>query len=361
MSPASRVLTALAIVALLFVVLGVVSGDWPRIAGLFAIWLLAVCLIPNLTVILLTSLRRTRAAARYAGWIARHFPGAAVGRVCAMQAAHLFWGMRERAAAERYADLGMAQCEPKLHLARVRLVYAACVNVKGILALEAGRYREALDAFSRPLRMGLEGAAAHAPLFHANRAAALYGLGDFDGAVEAMRYALAIMPGVSQPRQRADATIIARYNGALALVESGRAAEALAETEAAVGENLAQPRLQALAWGGRGLALWRGGRGAEAAEAAFLEAERGMSADAPHLLRSVLGLRGRVRLERGDLDGAEADLQQALSGDEAAPGALHGLATLAALRGDEAQAGEWRRRLRRDVPESFWAAPESRP
>ncbi len=352
-SPVRNLVVVLVIVALLFVLFGETDGHWSLALEMFALWILLMCLIPHLTVVLLAGLRQKRAAARYAGWTARRFPGKAMRRVCALQAAHLFWEMKERAEAERYADLGIALCEPQLPLARVRLIYAACVNVKGIIALGSGRYREALDAFSRPLRLGLEGASASMPLFHANRAAALYELGRFEDAVEAARYALAIMPGVSQPQQRADATLLAHYNGALALMESDRAAAALAETLAAVGESLAHPRLQALAWAGHGLALWRNGRGDEAV-AAFAEAERRMPADVPHLLRVMLGLRGRVRMEQGDLDGAEADLRRAVSGKEATPSVLYDMATLAALRGDEAQAEEWKQRLRCDIPESFW-------
>lgn len=348
-----RWLIILFVAAIAFFFLTLTHGDGLQTLGFLMLWALIVALYPPVTVVLLAALGRRAAAARYADWLARHAPGIGRRRFSAMQAAHLYWLLGDRPAAGRNAYLGMMLAEPMLHQPRVRLIYATCLNVKGGVALNEGRYREALEAFSRPLRMGLE-APAHMPLFHANRAAALYGLGEFEEAVEAAQHALAIMPGIVAPQVRADATVVARHNGALALGELGRRAEALQETTAAVGETRAQPQHRALALAGQGWALWQARR-AEEAEAAFAQAEQIMPPDALSLARSVFGMRGRMRLERGDIDGADADLHRAVAGDDVQPGALYGLAVLADRRGDGAQAAQWRRRLLHDVPESFWA------
>ena len=68
-----------------------------------------------------------------------------------------------------------------------------CINVKGSLALNAGRYYEAFEAFYRPLRMNLENRL-YIPLFLSNCAAAMYELGKFEEALEYTQRALAVNP-----------------------------------------------------------------------------------------------------------------------------------------------------------------------
>ena len=117
------------------------------------------------------------------------------------------WTIRKRA--DEYADLGIRLNEPLLHLPRYRVLYAMSINVKGKLALDEGRYAEAFDAFHRPLRMNLEHRL-YIPLFLSNCAAALYGLGKFEEALEYTQRALA-----QNPPQQTAVTLLAHHNAAL--------------------------------------------------------------------------------------------------------------------------------------------------
>ncbi len=323
---------------------------WHGMLCYAAVLVCVLLLVPMLTVIALLRLKQKQVAARYAAWVARHLvPFPAQRRACAMLAAQIYAELGDKARATKYAEQGAALCETHLDNPRVRATYALCLNVLGMLALCAGRYREALDAFGRPLRMGLEHPL-YAPLFHVNCAAALHSLGQFDESVQHARHALALAPA-KHPQVAA----LAHCNAALSLIELGRSQEALAETTAA----LAVPKLmsthRALALVFHAWSLWKAGDAA-GAQVAFAEAERTLPSQDAALRQRWHTLCGRMRLEQGELDDALVDLRAALTGPDAAPQVLYSLYQLAVRRGDAAQAAEWRERLRRDVPESFWAA-----
>ena len=266
-----------------------------------------------------------------------------------MQAANFYTQLDDSEHANEFADLGIRLNEPLLHLPRYRVLYAMSINVKGKLALDAGRYAEAFDAFHRPLRMNLEHRL-YIPLFLSNCAAALYGLGKFEEALEYTQRAQA-----QNPPQQTAVTLLAHHNAALALIEMGRPAEALAEAEKAVvvkAPRTSEYHLLAEIIRARLLAL-QGKR--EESKILFTEVQA-LIPPANHTLPQRLHtMRGIARCEAGRLEEAAQDLRLGLEGPSIAPACLFYLALIADRQGDTAQAQEWRERLLREVSESFYA------
>lgn len=332
--------------------LGISPGRWyARMLRDIAVVLAALFVFfPPYTVGVLSLLRLPGAAVRYAAWTARHHLLPALRRIASSRAASLFLEAGDTTRAVEYADRGIALSEPHLDRLPARQAYAVCINIKGVCALNAGRYREALTAFHRPLRMELKPPAVTA-LLQSNCASALVSLGEFDDALDFARRAQATAP--SHP---ALILALARLNAATALLEMGKADEALREIEPSLPLKVA-PRYQTIRAATWGWALWQSGDTA-GAERAFAQAEAAgthLPAAQARYRRQMQTRRGQMRLAQGRWDDAEADLTAAAGGEEVNPAAWFFLAKLADARGDEAKTRRWRERLEREVPESFYA------
>lgn len=317
----------------------------------FAVTFAALFLFyPPWTAAFFYGLKMRRAAARYAGWIARRCPVGAFRRIGAAQSANFFQELGEDARAAEMAERGIVLCEPSLDSARTRALYAHCINVLGMQALRRGNFQDALQAFYRPLRMNLAQPVL-VTMFQNNCASAFHSLGEWESGLDYARRAIAAAPS-AMPL----IALLANFNAAQNLEELKRTDAALTHAQAAA-EIKAPPAF-------RGIALALVGRlraqsgDSEGAERALAEADaltRNLPPAEAVRRAFVLAQRGRVFLETGDFDAAERDLRDALASSEVNSAALYFLAQLARRRGDEAQAAQWRERLIRDVPESFYA------
>ena len=316
----------------------------------FAAWSVFMLLVfPGLLATLLYQMRLRPMATRYAAWASKYWPSPAQRPYCAMLTANIYAQADDKVHAAEYADLGIALSEPLLHMPKIRVTYTLCINIRGQSALNAGRYAEAFDSFYRPLRMNLEHRK-YVPLFLSNCAASLYSLGKFEETIEYAGRALA-----QDASAQTTVTILSHHNTALALMELGRPAEALAASELAVAVNVprvSRYHLMAVILHAQLLAL-AGDR--EASEKLFAEVATHTSAPDLSLKQRLYGMRGVTRWEQGRLGEAEADLRLGLEGPSVAPQCLYHLALIADKQGQTAQAQEWRERLLREVPESFHA------
>ena len=328
--------------------------DWYFIPGFIMAMFLGMqtflvmgCLVPAWGVAGLKYIQLRRHAEQYAGWSSAHYPFSEQRIKCAIQAAEMASDRQDRAAAADYAEVGLELSGRSLNHPEMSLSYASCLSFRGSFLENEGRFQEALEDYSRATRLVLP---KHASviMFYAHAAGMLYQLGRFE---EAILFARQVTDDRECP---VEARVIAYRSAALALAEQGRYTEAAAEGQAGMSVTpLCLERV--LLTVDQVWLLTMAGQWEEAAETRALVDAMMKEENLGKWLRPEYSeVQARIEMASEDWANAEALLLAAVQhpGRHAAP--YYFLSHLTARRGDAAQAEEWRERLRRECPESFY-------
>ncbi len=314
-------------------------------------YLILVLLMPTWGVIGLEAFRLRTQAEAFACWWGRRHPLREQRMECLLRAAYLAWDRGAPSAAAVSAEAGLATAGEGLYLPAVSFYYALCLEVRAWFLQNEGRYQEALEQYGQAVRLHLKPPSLTAQ-YYAHAAGLLYVLGRFEEAV--LFSAQAIAASSYQP----DAfTTEAHRWAALSLAELSRPDEAVNHCETGM---VIQPISVHNIWltADRPWLLYLAGQD-EKAEVSFAGLKQAATegALAEHMRQEYQEVLGRVRLSQGQAEEAEALFRASLTD---APrrhlSALYHLSLIAAQKGDEAQALDWRERLLREAPESFYAA-----
>ena len=348
----SEIMGAFACVAILIGIIPLFDtlfGDYPLawLVDGMATYLLSIFVLPTWTVFHLRFLGRKQAAADYAGRVATHHWFLDQRAECAIKAATISLELGQKPQAEAYADQGLALTEKFLDRPLIRTYYAMCLDIKATLALEAHQYQKAFLLFYQPLRMKLE-LPGQIAIFYKNCAWASYKLGNFEEAVSYAEQALALVD-----HDQVEVRAAAHSLKALSLIEIGRFEEALAETTLALAIP-ASPSLRLTTCIYRVWAMWLD-RQTDEAEKLLATLEPALKLGDSFIYEELREVRGRICLDKGQLNKAEEELREALGGAKANPAALYLLRQVAQRRGETSAVQAWREQLLHRAPESFYA------